>query len=95
MNNLVHARYTIKNARRQRESFEYAQIITRSAKSCNITLFSQLYTLYNDMNIELRRDLWKSDENIDLNSFLQAMKNNKKLWWDLDKRRLSIAYNIM
>ena len=92
MNNLVNARYTMKDARRQREPFEYAQIITRSAKSCNMTMFSQLYALYNDMDIELRRDLPKPDEDTDLNSFLQAMKDNKQLWWGLGKRRLGIAH---
>ena len=95
MDNLVHARYTMEDARRQREPFEYAQIITRSAKSCNMTLFSQLYVLYNGMDIELRRDLSKPDEDTDLDSFLQAMEDNKELWWGLGKRRLGIAHGIM
>ena len=76
---VINERYTIKNARRKREFFEYAQLIIRIFKSINMIIYSQLYLIYNDFDIELRRNLIKSTEHIDMNIFLNFMKKKKKI----------------
>ena len=75
---ITRERYIMKNARRKRESMKYVDIITRAIKTINIIMFAQIYLIYNELNLEFRRDLNKSTKAIIMKIFLQNMKNNKK-----------------
>lgn len=79
-------RYTMEDARRRREPFEYAQTITRAAKSTNMTTFSQIYLIYNGLELKLQRDLSKPTEQTTMEAFLQETEDNKEIWWDLGAR---------
>ena len=67
---ITRERYIIKNARRKRESMKYVDIITRAIKIINMTIFAQIYLIYNELNLEFRRDLNKSTKTIIMKIFL-------------------------
>ena len=58
---------------------KYVDIITRAIKTTNMTMFIQIYLIYNELNLEFRRDLNKSTKIITMKIFLQNVKNNKKI----------------
>ena len=69
----------MKNVKKHRESRKYAQKIMKCVKSTKMkSIFNQLNIIYNDINVELRKDLRKLFNTITLNIFLQdfdACKN--------------------
>ena len=79
-------RYTLDDARRKREPFEFAQMIIRAAKSTGMTTYSQIYLIYNGIELEFRRDLTKPTESTTMEAFLQELEDNKEIWWDLGAR---------
>lgn len=83
----------MKDAHRKREPFEFAQIIIRAAKSANMTTFSQIYLIYNNLKLEFRRDLTKPTQRTTMNVFLQKLEDNKKIWWDLGARHRGGGYS--
>ena len=80
MTMIIKKKYIMKNVRKHKEFFEFAQIIIRKIKSTLMSIFSQIYLIYNDLKLKFRRDLNKSNENITMNVFLQELKDNKKIW---------------
>ena len=86
MTMIIKERYIMKNVRKHRKFFEFAQIIIRKTKSTLMFVFFQIYLIYNDLKLKFKRDLNKSNESITMNFFLQKLKNNKKIWWNLDNR---------
>ena len=67
---LLRERYIMKDARRNREPREYAQMILRAAKSVEmISIFNQLYAIYNELNVKFQRNLMKSIQDTIVNSF--------------------------
>ena len=79
MTTIIKKRYTLNDARRKREIFEFVQMIIRAVKSIEMIIYSQIYFIYNDIKLEFRRDLIKSTESIIMKTFLQKLKNNKKI----------------
>ena len=75
---IIFERYIMKNVRRKRKSIKYVNTITRAIKIINITIFFQIYLIYNKLNFEFYRDLSKSIKTIIMKIFLQNMKNNQK-----------------
>lgn len=74
------------DARQKREPIEYAQIITRAARSAEMSMYNQVYLIYNGLNIEFRRDIPIPNENTDLDEFLQELDRKKEIWWAIDYR---------
>ena len=89
---ITRERYTMKNARRKRKSMKYVDIIIRAIKTINMIVFVQIYLIYNELNLEFRRDLSKSTKTIIMKIFLQNVKNNKKIWWNLKIKHRQINY---
>ena len=79
-------KYIMKNVRKHKKTFEFVQIIIRDAKFAMIFVFSQIYLIYNELKLKFRRDLIKSSESITMKIFLQKLKDNKKIWWNLNNR---------
>ena len=70
----------MKNARRHRESRKYAQKIMKCAKSAKMnSIFNQLNIIYNEINVELRKDLRRPFNTITLNTFLQNLDECKNI----------------
>ena len=45
-----------------------------------------MYFIYNDLNIEFRKNIFIFNENINLNEFLQELNRKKEIWWTIDYR---------
>ena len=79
MTTIIKKRYTMNNVKRKREFMKYAHIITRAAKITDMIVIVQIFLIFNDLNLKFRRDLSKITNNITMKTFLQNMKNNKKI----------------
>ena len=64
---------------RRRESIEYAQIIIKAARFVNISIYNQIYLIYNSLDLKFRRDLSLSIETTDINFFLDKIEIKKKI----------------
>ena len=91
---LMKKKYTFENVRNQRESREYAIIILRATKSINLKVFDQIAMIWNDMNAEFQRNIQRSNEDIVLDDFLNALDEFKDIWWQLTRRRMSAFKNF-
>ena len=69
----------MKDARKHKEFFEFVEIIIRDVKSTMMSVFSQIYLIYNELKLKFRRDLIKSTKNITMNAFLQKLNDKKKI----------------
>ena len=75
---VIKKRYIMNDARRRCELNKYTQIIIRAARSTEIFNYNQIYLIYNDLNLEFRRDLHTSFNIINMHSFLNEFKKKKK-----------------
>ena len=87
-------RYTMDDSRRKREPFEFAQMLIRAAKSATMPVFSQIYLIYNGLELEFRRDLSKPTESTTIDVFLQELEDNKEIWWDIGARSTRAGYQL-
>ena len=69
----------MKNARKYREFFDFVEIIIRETKSIMMSIYSQLYLIYNELKLKFRRDLTKSTKNTIMNEFLQQLDDKKEI----------------
>lgn len=76
---ITRERYIMNDARRRRKSIEYAQVITKVAKSTNMSIYNQIYLMYNKLNLKFRRDLNLSTKATDMNSFLNQMEAKREI----------------
>jgi hypothetical protein len=84
---IIKERYTFDDARRCRKSREYAEIITRTAKSAELKSNAHLVMLiYNDLNVKLQKNILMSDLIINIQEFSQFFDDKKKIWWTLTRR---------
>ena len=79
-------KYTMKNARKHREFFDFVEIIVREVKSIMMSIYSQLYLIYNELKLKFRRDLTKSTKNTIMNEFLQQLDDKKEIWWNIENK---------
>ncbi len=77
---LVKNKYTMKNARRRRESRKYAKVILRTAKSTELTSeISQIFLIYNEIDVRFQRDIFMSKIDTKLNNFLTDLNDRKNV----------------
>ncbi len=80
-------KYTIIDAHRRRELREYAQIILREIKSAKMTsTYNQLFLIYNEIDLKLRRNLKSFESKTTINAWLQQLDRYKEIWFDLIMR---------
>ena len=79
INILKNTQYTINDARRKRESIKYALVIIKVAKTTYMSIFDQIILIYIDIDLELRRDLFKLTKDTTLNIYFQKLDNCKKI----------------
>jgi hypothetical protein len=90
MTSLVKEKYTMKDVRRRRKSREYAEVILRAAKSAELTSkISQIFLIYNEIDVKFQRNLSMFKVDIKLNSFLTKLNDKKNVWWQLIERKRS------
>ncbi len=84
---ITREKYILNDARRCRESREYAEIIIRAIKFAKLKSKTHLVMLiYNDLNVELQRNIFMLDLIINIQNFLQSFDDKKKIWWTLTRR---------
>ena len=76
---IIKKKYTMKNARKHKKFFEFVEIIIRDVKSTMMSIFSQIYLIYNELKLKFRRDLIKFTKNITMNAFLQKLNDKKNM----------------
>ena len=69
----------MKHARKYKKFFDFVEIIVREAKSIMMSIYSQFYFIYNELELKFRRDLTKSTKNTIMNEFLQQLDDKKKI----------------
>ena len=69
----------MKNVRKHKKFFEFVEIIIRDVKSTIMSIFFQIYFIYNELKLKFRRDLIKFTKNITMNAFLQKLNDKKKI----------------
>ena len=83
LNIIITFKYIFENVRRCRNSIDYVFVFFKAVKIINVSIYNQLYFIYNDLKLEFRRDLTRSISDIIMNQFLKQIKNNKKIWWNI------------
>lgn len=76
---ITRKQYIINNAKRRRKFIEYTQIITKTTKFANMSMYNHIYFMYNDLNLEFRKDFSLSTKTIDINFFFDKMKIKKEI----------------
>ena len=75
---VFYERYIMRDAIFRRESRKYVQKILRSIKDVGMILIrNQFDIIYNNLDLELRRDIKKSENFIMINVFLTTFDDNK------------------
>ena len=69
----------MQNARANKKSRKYVQIMFRVERFVKLSIYNQLLTIYNNINIEFKRKIFKFDSNTTINNFLTLLKNQKKI----------------
>ena len=91
MNTILKERYTMKDVRRRRKSKEYAAKILRIAKSAEFeSMSNQIIIIYNELNVEFKKDLTKSVNVLFIDFFFREMNEVKDIWWQLILRNSKI-----
>ena len=69
----------MKNVRKHKKFFDFVEIIIREIKSIMMSIYSQLYFIYNKLKLKFRRDLIKSTKNIIMNEFFKQFDDKKNM----------------
>jgi hypothetical protein len=85
---LIKKKYTMNNVKRRREFREYVDVILRVAKFADlISKISQIFLIYNEIDVKFQKNLSMSKIDIKLNSFLIDLDDKKNVWWQLIDRK--------
>ena len=83
---VIKEKYTMKDVRKRRKFVKYAQIIIKAAKFAEMSVYNQIYLIFNDLDVEFQKNLNIFIETTKLNAFLQKLDLKKKIWWTLRSR---------
>ena len=92
MTTVVREKYIMKDVKRKRKSIEYAQVITRVVKFAEMSVYNQIYLIYNDLDLKFRKDLSISLETTKMNEFLSDLDFKKEIWWEINSKN-KMSYN--
>jgi hypothetical protein len=93
MTSLMKKKYTVKDAKRKRKWREYAEVILRAAKFVElISKISQIFLIYNEIDVKFQRDILMSKVDTKLNNFLTNLDHHKNVWWQLVERKRENSY---
>jgi hypothetical protein len=88
MISLMKKKYTMKDVKRRRESRKYAEVILRAAKFAElISKISQIFLIYNEIDVKFQRDIFMLKKNTKLDIFLTNLDDRKNVWWQLAERK--------
>ena len=94
INIILKKRYTMNDAKNRRKSREYVVKILRIIKFAEFeSMTNQVIIIFNNLNVEFRRDLTKSINVLFMNIFFREMNDVKEIWWQLALRNAKIYKN--
>ena len=67
------------DVRRRCEFNEYVQTIIKAARFAEMSIYNQIYLIYNELNLKFRRNLHTSFKAIDMHFFLNKIEKKKKI----------------
>lgn len=77
---IVRERYILNDARRRRESREYAEVIMRAARSIELDFSNhQILMIYNNLDLKFQRDIVMSSLTTSMQDFLQQLNDKKDI----------------
>ena len=71
---IIRRKYIMNNVKRRKKSIKYAQIIIRTVKSAKMSMYNQIYLIYNELDLKFRKNLSISLKFIDMNIFFFKLK---------------------
>ncbi len=78
---IIKKRYIMNDARRRRESREYANVIMRAARFAELeSKTHQIMMIYNDLDLKFQRDIFMLTLTIQIQNFLQHLNDKKDIW---------------
>ena len=60
----------------------------KTIKFINFAVSNQIAMIWNDINAEFQKDIYKLNEATILNDFLNALNEFKNIWWQFARRRM-------
>ena len=79
--------YIMNDARCHRKSREYVVKILRAVKFVELeSMTNQIAIIYNELNVEFKRNLTKSFNVLFIDSFFREMNDVKEIWWQFAMR---------
>lgn len=89
INSMLNEKYTLQDAFNRRESRSFAQKIIQAVKDAKLNnVKNQLDIMYNVIDLKLRQDIKRSNDQITLNSFMSDIDDCKHEWWVIAFRLL-------
>ena len=76
---VIRKKYIMNDVKRRKESIEYAQIIIRVVRFAKMSVYNQIYLIYNELNLKFRRNLSISLKSIDMNNFISKLNVKKEI----------------
>jgi hypothetical protein len=77
---IIRKRYIMNDARRRRESREYASVIMRAARSAELeSKTHQIMMIYNDLDLKFQRDIFMLTLITQIQNFLQHLDDKKDI----------------
>ena len=89
---VIREKYIMKDVKCKRKLIEYAQIITRAVKFAEMSIYNQIYLIYNDVDLKFRRNLSILLETTNMNEFLSDLDFKKEIWWEINFKN-RVSYN--
>ena len=89
MKTFTSTHFNINDVRQIKKSKEYAQTIIRVDKSVELSIYNQMFQIWNELDINFKLHVQRSTSTINLNDFLRDLKKRKNFWWKLVENRVA------
>ena len=84
LNYLQSIKYTLKDARKHKDSRIFAQNLFKHVKIANFTsIYNQLILIWNNLDWQFRQHVFQLIEQITIQTFLKQLDNNCDIWFEL------------
>ena len=84
--NIQFFRYTMKNARKHKNSKVFAQELFRHAKAVNMmSIHNQMTMIWNNLNWQFHRDISEFTKSISIRHFLNQLDSYFDIWFEMTK----------
>ena len=89
MKTFTSTHFNMNDVRQMKKSKKYAQTIIRVDKSVELSIYNQMFQIWNELDINFKLHVQRSTSTINLNDFLRDLKERKNFWWKLIENRVA------